>query len=274
MYNTNTLVADYFSNVDLDYIQLENCVRYIGPSKNETMHCHDVLELCYCIRGEHIINIGKNANALTFHSHDMVGYPPHCEHQGKLFGSQETIVLWLYIPQQPNLPKCSFKIDDSNGVLRWLCENIFFEFSNRRNKSADLLTHYTKSLILNMIRILESNTRCALQDSILFLLEYIDKNCSTDISLDQTSNILNISKSHLHKVFKAHTGITPLQYLQEARISTAKELLKKTELSIQDVAFEVGYQDQRYFSRIFKNKTGLSPSAWRKQPSIIIESCL
>lgn len=269
MYTTNHLAADYFSAIDLDRIRLQNCVRYVGPSKNDKMHCHDVLELCYCIKGEHIINIGEDTNALTFRSYDMVGYLPQCEHQGVLFDSQETIVIWLDIPHNANLPKCSFKIGDSNGVLRWLCENIYLEFSSRHSKCTELLICYIKSLILNIIRILESNKDCALQDSLNFLLEYINKNCSVDISLEQMSNILNISKSYLHKVFKQYTGVTPLQYLQDTRISTAKNLLKKTELSIQDVSFKVGYNDQRYFSRIFKNATGFSPSTWRKQSSTL-----
>lgn len=265
MYKTNSLAADYFSTIDLDHIRLQNCVRYVGPSKNDKMHCHDLLELCYCIKGEHIINIGEDTNSLTFRSYDMIGYLPQCEHQGVLFGSQETIVIWLSVPFKLNPCKCSFKIDDSNGVLRWLCENIYFEFSSRNSKRTELLTYYTKCLILNMVRILENNKNCALQDSLNFLLEYINKNCSIDISLEQMSNILNISKPYLHKIFKQYTGVTPLQYLQDTRMSAAKDLLKKTELSIQDVAFKVGYKDQRYFSRIFKNATGLSPSAWRKQ---------
>ena len=65
-------------------------------------------------------------------------------------------------------------------------------------------------------------------------------------------------------LFKKETGQNFLDYLTELRISKAKELLCGETLSVQDVAETVGYSDLKYFSRLFKKATGVSPSDYKK----------
>ena len=73
-----------------------------------------------------------------------------------------------------------------------------------------------------------------------------------------------MSASGLNKIFKIYTSMTLYQYYIQIKIHKAKELLEQQEdLPIKEIAAKLGFNDQYYFSRLFKNKTGIAPSQWR-----------
>lgn len=95
---------------------------------------------------------------------------------------------------------------------------------------------------------------------------YLLENYCEDISLDDISKKFNYTSSHLIKLFKRQTGETPMKYIINLRISTAKTLLKDNPaMDIKQICECVGYYDQHYFSRIFKCITGITPSAYRQK---------
>ena len=89
----------------------------------------------------------------------------------------------------------------------------------------------------------------------------MEENIGADISLNWIAESLGVSTSYLIDVFKPYTSMTPHQYFTSIKISRAKELLRRG-LAVKEVAFCLGFKDEYYFSRLFKNKTGLSPSRW------------
>lgn len=74
---------------------------------------------------------------------------------------------------------------------------------------------------------------------------------------------LGVSDSHLRRIFRQDTGMSPTEYQQSIRINEAKFLLEQGRMSVQEVARSVGIEDQYYFSRLFKARTGIAPSLWR-----------
>jgi AraC family transcriptional regulator of arabinose operon len=92
-----------------------------------------------------------------------------------------------------------------------------------------------------------------------FLLNNLDKN----FSLDDMATKYNLSKSHLQARFKLETGYPLMGYFNFKKIQQASQYLNCTDLSIKEISFKVGFQDPLYFSRIFKNYSGKSPSLYR-----------
>ena len=95
--------------------------------------------------------------------------------------------------------------------------------------------------------------------------EYININFF-DYSLNEEviAKYFEYNGNYIRRKFKEAYGLTPLQYLSEVRISQAKNLLRFSKnYSIGKIAFEIGFDDQLYFSRFFKKHTGLSPSEYR-----------
>ena len=74
-----------------------------------------------------------------------------------------------------------------------------------------------------------------------------------------------VSSFYLSKLFKEEKGETYINFVSDRRLEKSCQLLESTELSIKEITSEVGYNDQNYYSRIFKTKYGLSPKEYRKE---------
>ena len=93
---------------------------------------------------------------------------------------------------------------------------------------------------------------------------YVDDNLSSDISLDTAAEFAGVSSFYLSKLFKEEKGETFINYVSDKRLEKSRQLLAETTLSIKEISATVGYNDQNYYSRIFKSKYGLSPKEYRK----------
>jgi AraC-like DNA-binding protein len=91
----------------------------------------------------------------------------------------------------------------------------------------------------------------------------MESNVFREIDLTSISDQLGISTSRLNEIFKTYTSMTPYQYYIQIKIYKAESLLEQHDLSVKEVAYKMGFEDQYYFSRLFKNKTGVSPSEWK-----------
>lgn len=96
-------------------------------------------------------------------------------------------------------------------------------------------------------------------------LKYIEDHYCDPITIQDIADHLNINRSYLHRIFKSFTGASIQSYLLDYRIRQACILLRTTRLSIRVVAHSVSYIDPLYFSRIFHQKMGISPSEYRKE---------
>lgn len=96
-------------------------------------------------------------------------------------------------------------------------------------------------------------------------LQYISTHYGEDVSLEQIASSVNVSKSECLRGFKTCMNTTPYQYLTEYRLLKAAELLKTTDEPIGVIADRVGFRQVSHFGKCFKEKTGLSPSAYRNK---------
>jgi|GEM_PF-4539443 len=94
-------------------------------------------------------------------------------------------------------------------------------------------------------------------------LEYIEQHFHTDISLDDLSIHVGLSKSYFSSTFKKATGKNFVDYLLKLRIEKAKVLFRETDLKIYEVAEAVGFQDPKYFAKSFKRIEGISPNQYK-----------
>ncbi len=96
---------------------------------------------------------------------------------------------------------------------------------------------------------------------------YIALHYQSNITMDALASRFYLSKNHLSNVFNASCSTTVISFLTHVRVAMAAHLLSSTELSIQQVAVEVGYSDSGYFSRVFKKLRSMSPEAYRTKVS-------
>ncbi|MBE5733148.1 MAG: helix-turn-helix domain-containing protein [Clostridiales bacterium] len=95
--------------------------------------------------------------------------------------------------------------------------------------------------------------------------DYLDKNYTSNKSIDDICRDLYINKYYLTHLFKDAMGVPPLKYMITKRISLAKELLTTTDLTIEEVAIKCGYSDTTYFIKVFKKAEGITPIEFKNQ---------
>lgn len=94
--------------------------------------------------------------------------------------------------------------------------------------------------------------------------EWINQHWAEDVSLQRWCDAIDLSIRTMNRRFREATGVTPIRYLQDLRISKARELLRDTNLPVAEVAEMSGYRDQAYFARLFRQRTDMSPHEYRK----------
>jgi len=95
-------------------------------------------------------------------------------------------------------------------------------------------------------------------------LQYLKDNANKPISIKSLSKIYGLSPVQFTRRFKSHTGITPTAFLTNLRLLKARKLLLETDLTLDYIALECGYQSGFYLSRIFSKNYNMSPSHFRK----------
>jgi AraC-like DNA-binding protein len=95
------------------------------------------------------------------------------------------------------------------------------------------------------------------------ILDLIEARLHDPPTLDELASLAGLSRSYFSSVFKEVVGMRLQDYLFQARINKAKDLLNDINLTIKQVAYKVGFRDPDHFSRTFKKKTGITPTNWR-----------
>ncbi len=101
------------------------------------------------------------------------------------------------------------------------------------------------------------------KSSIQEIESYIRKNYDKDITLQEIADRFYLSREYISRRFKQEYHETVTNYLTAIRIEKAKELLKNPHLKVYEISFKVGYQNEKYFSKVFKKTVGLTPNEYR-----------
>jgi two-component system response regulator YesN len=123
-------------------------------------------------------------------------------------------------------------------------------------------------LIRNVFPIHQMNLAPAIKKAI----EYISLNYDREINLQDISYHVGFSKSHFSVMFREHTGINFVEYLTTFRIELAMRLLRKHDMKIYEIATKVGFDNERYFSQVFRAKLGVTPTEYKKNLSNPLQS--
>ncbi|CDL79440.1 GlxA family transcriptional regulator [Xenorhabdus cabanillasii] len=97
------------------------------------------------------------------------------------------------------------------------------------------------------------------------LQDWMHSSPSEILSVADLANKIHLCERQMKRRFKIATGQTPIQYIQQIRLSQAKLWLEKSQKTIEEISHEVGYEDTRYFRELFKRCNGLTPKEYRQK---------
>ena len=137
-----------------------------------------------------------------------------------------------------------------------------------------------QSLILKLIYILSENAASVIKstpksnnhEAIERTLEYINNNLSAELTLERLASAANFNAIYFHKLFKASTGKTLHEHVEDQRIKKSINLLISTNMTLAQIAYECGFSSQSYFSYAFKKKKGSTPREYAKKIQLKYEN--
>ncbi len=132
---------------------------------------------------------------------------------------------------------------------------------DNKNDIQDMLITYTREIS----EYFNEKNKTACRKVISDIKSYINTNYFNDITLRQIAREFYMNESYLSDLFKKETGESFSMYLSTVRIDQSKVLLMQVDLKTQDIAEMVGYANSRYFIKVFRKLTGMSPSEYRER---------
>nr|WP_296439472.1 helix-turn-helix domain-containing protein [uncultured Acetatifactor sp.] len=123
---------------------------------------------------------------------------------------------------------------------------------------------YLRNVAENIFSLKKENAEKQTEDVVNQVKKYIVENLGGDTSLYHLADQVHFSQEYLLRIFKKKEGVTILQYINDLKLSAAKQLLAEAKLPVKEIAEQLGFNSQGYFGRFFRNKTGMAPNAYRE----------
>ena len=236
-------------------------VRFCGktpfPIDSCGMHTHKHWEIVYQLSGENISRIGKK----TFNVVPgvIMIIPPGGLHDG----NSGAVYTDMYI-QAANLDFCDIGfVHDYDGSICELFNMVHKSFSQKDGNYSNICDTVLEAICQYIKKYISVHYK----HTFVYELEnYIYENISNaEFKVAELSAYAGYNIDYIRRSFFEETGKTPREYLMYLRLSLAKKLLlQETFLSIEDVAEKCGFADSFYFSTLFRKKTGMTPSMYKK----------
>lgn len=231
--------------------------------------------LIYCVEGEGEIWQGHVRHVLSADQYFII--PSGMAHSYRSDEKNPWSIYWIHFsgakaglfcrnacqPMPVDRSKNS-RINDRLDLFNELFRNLERGFSIETLEYVNLcLAHVLASFThLNQFReIRKSDENDPVAQSINFMLE----NLSSKLKLDEIAHQTGLSASHYSRLFMNRTGHPPIDYFIQLKIQRACRLLDNSGWLIADVSREMGFEDQFYFSRVFRKVMGMSPAEYRKR---------
>lgn len=243
-------------------------VKYVGKLYDNTyrvgMHSHDMWEVVYYTEGNGtVIADGK---IIPFAAHDIFIIPPNLLHMDYADRGFKNYHYTFWDRDFSFLSLSVVKMQDStHHDFLHILEQLYTEFHAKRPNCERILDGLYNVLYQYILSFTDNRPHnpyvSMMMDDIILRL--------TDPKYDVGAAMAKIplNPDYFRRLFAGETGKTPLQYLTEKRLDYACQLIRTrrySKQSMKEIAWRSGFEDNYYFSRVFKKCTGLSPVAWEK----------
>lgn len=153
-------------------------------------------------------------------------------------------------------------INNSNKIQLLFTQLLDFYMNDSSNQ--DILNFAVSLLMLELTAECKEKENQRDYPPVLYnAMSWIKANYSKNFSIQGLSEYLNYSSTHLSVLFKKNLNMSIIQYINHVRIETAKNLLTYFGLSVKECAWQCGFEDEKYFMKVFKTITGITPTEYK-----------
>lgn len=243
-----------------------NEISYVGKhlrTYNVDEHNHEAWELIYCTSGHGIFVFAEKS--ISYASGDIVVIPPQVKHSNYSEDGFTNIYLNIQEASLP-FPNAVKVADDADQHILNVFKDAFYHFYNQTNNKQMILNSLGNLLANYMIAYQETKPSSPIVEAIESKI--VQNFPDSSFELDEYLKTFPFSYDYLRKLFKRERGNTPHAYLMSLRLTTAACLLSEVygdETNITEIAYLCGFKEPLYFSRIFKERYGVSPLNYIKK---------
>jgi AraC-like DNA-binding protein len=196
-----------------------------------------------------------------------LGQAPECRNWTRFYCIFTPRPDWLRLLLWPEIYPGAMTLAFENPLRRKI-ETALEQALEAQRSAWEFRAEMTKNLMEQVLLWCHTaNPACrhaGLHEGILKAMHFISRRFSEPIGIDEVAHHAGLSRSHFIRLFHEQTGITPRRFIEDCRIGEATHLLRTRNLSAAEVAFACGFSDPARFSRVFKSRTGQTPSELRR----------
>lgn len=232
------------------------------PATRLPPHYHDVAALMFATAG----SFDETAGRRTFHcdTFDVMVRPAGEAHADRYGEKQTSCVIANIRPDVfPTLGSASRLFEDAMVLPRPRVAGIVQRIASELHVHDDLAPLVVEGLLLELIGIAARPARGSAPQWLDKARDYIQAHGDERPSLNEVAAAAGVHPSTLVRVFRAHYGCSPGEYLRNTRLEAAKNALLSSTRSIADIALEAGFYDQSHFTNAFRRYTGMTPARFR-----------
>lgn len=279
------LMSDYCKS---DRQRVSVCLH--RPNHIGKYHTHDFFEINYIHKGS-CINLVED-DSILMNEGDMILIHPGAFHN--LYADDESVVYNFLLDKKWFINVLSslksadgvlfdfFKAVDTENFYKYAVSHINDNLGLVKQKTGAIIDSSkndspwkyikTETAILDFLEMLSltnnniylSTGRGKSSNMMINILDYVTENCST-VNLDIMSEKFFYSKTHICRLFIKNTGKSFNEFLMDIKIGQACSMLENSNLTVDEIANNLGYKSVEYFYRLFKKKKGITPKEYRNQ---------
>lgn len=265
----------YISNVNSATIKLKSIVQENIPKEDAfTIQSEEDLVMIYIHKGSALYHHNNEEGEVK--KRDLIILNPH--HQLELDPIRK--IEWIKVSLsgvvftsslEVNSDERLFVVSDKGQTIKYYLDLTLLETKKPFRGSEIIMKKLLECVMVHVLR----NNELSIKDSttqvkhneIEIIKNYIRENYSNKISLDKLSDLVDINKYYLIRLFKQQTGLSPIDYLIHVRLEEAEKLLSQSNVTISKISDLVGFHSPSHFSKTFKESNHMTPSAYRKRYS-------
>lgn len=276
MSNTRYTMTNNIKNLEYKLLYITKS-RYEGDW-HSNLHFHHYSEIFYVINGKGSMVV--NSTTIPLHKDDLIIVNPNIIHTEKSTTTDplDYFVLGIdnlcfddYVKTGNNSNEYKkFNISAHRNEILSYFEQMLKEVEEKKQfyeiACNNIFTLFLLYIIRNTnanLKVTEATKKVSIE--VLNIKKYIDEHYSENLDLEHLAKMTSVNKFYLSHLFKEYVGNSPIQYLNNKRITEAKELLITTDYTIGMIGEIVGFSCESYFSQAFTKSTGMSPLKYRKE---------
>lgn len=259
--------------------RLADVFRFISFHPGETYgpHRHLRIEINYVKKGNCILHLDRES--ISFREGETMIITSGINHSFEAGIEGTTLMQLEFLPEifAQFDPQAKGKFTDFASVMLFSEENrlikivnnirimqvvqrIVNELKQKGQYYHYLVVMYYAELLILIYRYMdETYLPICSNESLKKAISFIRLNYPSDITVTEVARQAGVGERHLRNLFSRHLDLSPLDYLNQIRINKSIELLRNTELSVKEICFQCGFKSPQYFSRVFKQQTGITP---------------